>query len=103
LKCVGPNQCFDSALVGVEQNQSDNRCDRGGKGNAPLIEDEYLNDAGGELWLRCALASEWRLLGSMALGLEAGCDADATEFEVGLTERNVSSLISPVTFNPLRI
>ena len=27
----------------------------------------------------------------MAAGLEAGCDADATEFELGLTERNVSS------------
>jgi hypothetical protein len=39
----------------------------------------------------------------MAAGFEAGCDADATEFELELTERNVSSLSSPVTCKPLRI
>jgi len=39
----------------------------------------------------------------MAAGFEAGCDADATEFELELTQRNVSSLISPVTCKPLRI
>jgi hypothetical protein len=36
-------------------------------------------------------------------GFEFGRAAPATEFELELTERNVSSLSSPVTCNPLRI